>query len=154
MANMPAVKTMDEIEALTSARPVPVGAVEAFTDALANATPAAEYTGNVPLLEKDKLCGVPMLITAYAVIDADHGAVGGADASYIFARCLLPNGEQVGFVDGGSAIPPVLEAHVNATGGEVAERETVFISPLYCRRGLLRSDYVGENGPATTFHLT
>ncbi len=155
MATQAVVKTMDEIEALTAAKPVPIGAAEAFTDLLANATAAQEYTGNVPLLEKDRLVGVPMLITAYAVLTAEQGAIGGKDASYVFARCMLPNGETVGFTDGGSAIPPVFEKHAEAVGATEDGRELVFNSPLFCKRGLLRSDYESEEfGPATTFHLT
>lgn len=151
-----AIKTMDEIEAITTTKPVPVGAAAAFTELLAGATPAMEYTGNVPLLEKDKLRGVPLLVVGYKVNTAEQGAKGGADAAYAFVRCMLPNGAYIGFNDGGSSIPPVLEAHANAIGATVDDQsgEVTFGSPLFSPRGLIRSDYEGEYGPATTYHLS
>ncbi|MHB8502652.1 MAG: hypothetical protein ACYDHE_17150 [Candidatus Acidiferrales bacterium] len=136
-------KTVQEIDAITTALPVPVGAADAFTDALQTATPAGEYTGAVPVVDKSALVGVPMLIIGYAPNEGKGG-------TYVFVRCLLPNGSYVGFTDGGMAIPPVLMKHGEQAGtvdgGFDEERELVFRSSLYCPRGLRESTYTNKDG--------
>ncbi len=144
-------KTVQEIDAITTALPVPAGAAGVFTDALQTATPAGEYTGAVPVVDKSALVGVPLLIVGYAPIEGKGG-------TYVFARCLLPNGSYVGITDGGMAIPPVLMKHGENSGavdsGFDAERELVFRSPLYCPRGLRESTYTNKDGiDATTYWI-
>ncbi len=148
------IPTIQDVAAITEAKPVPVGAADEFTRALKGATGAQTYSGAVSLVEKDKLVNIPLLIMGYRIHTAESGAKGGDDARYAFVRAMLPNAAEVGFTDGGSAIMPVLESHAGADqSSNVDGDEVIFHSPLYCPRGLRRSDYDGQYGAATTYWI-
>lgn len=144
------VKSMQEIEAISAVKPVPVGASQGFQQALQEAVPSSEYTGGVPLVEKDKLINVPMLILGFV----ENEGVG--DATYVYVRCMLPNDAQVAFNDGGVGIAPALIQHATSVGIMGDEgRESTFLVPMYCPRGLRKSEYTNESGiDGTTYYLS
>lgn len=149
---MEKLPTVQQADAISERMPVPVGAADAFTKALERAVVSNEYTGAVLMLQQERLVGMPFVVTAYA----EHEGVG--DASYVFVRCILPNGSEIGFTDGGMAIGPVMDAHAATVGispdSDPSSKEIMFAQALYCPRGLRESAYKNKAGiEATTFWI-
>lgn len=87
-----------------------------------------------------------------------------AIAPYVSLTCLLRDKSQVVINDGSTGIfkqatgysPKEYEDLIAEESDDVEDkdRSTVLPLPLYCKKGLRKSDYEGPKGPASTYYLT
>lgn len=102
-------------------------------------TQISDITGQPSLVEKDSLIGVP-----FVVIDCTLHP-GFNEQQYCNVQVITQKNERLCFNDGGVGIYPVVEIwnaeHPNSLG-------------MYCPRGLRKSDYTNDHGPATTYYFS
>ena len=100
---------------------------------------ASEFIGQLPKLNKDALIDVPFVITKMK----NHG---GTFGSFWSCEVVTMDGVQGFFTDGGTGIPPVLEAFVSVTGKH---------GGMLCRHGLRKSTYeaTADRPAGTTYYI-
>lgn len=114
-----------------------------FADIISGAVPMREFTGDLEVVDKDRLIGVPFYVVGWAIHPVE-----GTDRGFASVYIMRNETQVELFNDGGTGIPPILEQieakHGNPLDGNPA---------VACAKGLRKSDYVNEHGPATTYYF-
>jgi hypothetical protein len=97
--------------------------------------------------EKERMVGIPLVLMHWKFSESDYQRPD-TDSYFVIVRCAAkhrnaPMGKYV-ITDGGTGLARQLLEYTQRTGRQ---------GGLVLRKGLLRSDYDTENGPATTMYL-